>query len=50
VCSREDKNLAASNGPELRTQIVEERAELAARQLQQSLRRQANIELRSSGA
>jgi peptidyl-prolyl cis-trans isomerase SurA len=50
VCSREDKNLAASNGPELRGQIVEERAELAARQLQQSLRRQANIELRSSGA
>jgi peptidyl-prolyl cis-trans isomerase SurA len=50
VCSREDKNVAASNGPELRSQIVEERAELAARQLQQSLRRQANIELRSSGA
>jgi peptidyl-prolyl cis-trans isomerase SurA len=50
VCSREQKNLAAANGPELRGQIVEERAELAARQLQQSLRRQATIELRSDGA
>jgi peptidyl-prolyl cis-trans isomerase SurA len=50
VCTREQKNLAASNGPELRAQIVEERAELAARQLQQSLRRQATIELRPSGA
>ena len=50
VCSREQKNLAAANAPELRAQILEERAELAARQLQQSLRRQANIELRPSGA
>jgi peptidyl-prolyl cis-trans isomerase SurA len=50
VCSRDEKNLATTNGPELRAQIVEERAELAARQLQQTLRRQASIELRSSGA
>ena len=50
VCAREDKNLAASNEPGLRAQIIEERAELVARQLQQSLRRQANIELRPSGA
>ncbi len=50
VCAREDKNLAASNAPGLRAQIIEERAELVARQLQQSLRRQANIELRPSGA
>jgi peptidyl-prolyl cis-trans isomerase SurA len=50
VCSREQKNLAAANAPELRAQILEERAELAARQLQQSLRRQARIDMRSSGA
>ena len=50
VCSREQKNLAAANAPELRAQILEERAELAARQLQQSLRRQATIDMRSSGA
>jgi peptidyl-prolyl cis-trans isomerase SurA len=50
VCAREEKNLAAVNGPELRAQIVEERAELAARQLQRTLRRQATIELRPSGA
>jgi peptidyl-prolyl cis-trans isomerase SurA len=50
VCTREQKNLAASNAPDLRAQIIEERAELAARQLQQSLRRQATIELRPSGA
>jgi peptidyl-prolyl cis-trans isomerase SurA len=50
VCSREQKNLATANAPELRGQIIEERAELAARQLQQSLRRQATIELRLSGA
>jgi peptidyl-prolyl cis-trans isomerase SurA len=47
VCTREQKNLAASNAPELRAQIIEERAELASRQLQQSLRRQATIELRA---
>ncbi len=50
VCTREEKNLAASNAPELRSQIVEERAELTSRQLQQALRRQATIELRASGA
>jgi peptidyl-prolyl cis-trans isomerase SurA len=49
VCAREEKNLAAVNGPELRAQIVEERAELASRQLLRGLRRQATIELRSGG-
>lgn len=39
VCARGEKNLAEANAPELRAQIVEERAELAARQLQQALRR-----------
>ena len=50
VCSREQKNLAMASTTDLRGQIIEERAELAARQLQQTLRRQANIQVRSSGA
>lgn len=50
VCTREEKNLAAANAPELKAQIIEERAELAARQLLRALRRQATIELRSGGA
>jgi peptidyl-prolyl cis-trans isomerase SurA len=50
VCTREEKNMATVDTSALRDQIVEERAELAARQLQQSLRHQATIELRSSGA
>ena len=50
ICARAEKNLAESNAPGLQAQIIEERAELAARQLQQSLRRQATIELRPSGA
>jgi peptidyl-prolyl cis-trans isomerase SurA len=50
VCTREEKNLAAANAPELRAQIIEERAELAARQLLRALRRQATIELRTGGA
>jgi peptidyl-prolyl cis-trans isomerase SurA len=49
VCSREQKNLASSDRRELRAQIIEERAELASRQLQQALRRQATIDIRSSG-
>jgi len=48
VCSREQKNLATSDTQTLRAQIIEERAELASRQLQQTLRRQATIEVRSS--
>ncbi len=50
VCTREEKNLGTANAPELKAQIVEERADLAARQLQQSLRRTATIELRPGGA
>jgi peptidyl-prolyl cis-trans isomerase SurA len=46
VCSREEKNLATGDPQALRAQIVEERAELAARQLEQSLRRQATIDIR----
>jgi peptidyl-prolyl cis-trans isomerase SurA len=50
VCSREQKNLANANDQELRTQILEERGELASRQLQQTLRRQATIDVRSSAS
>lgn len=50
VCSRDQKNMATSDIQTLRAQIVEERAELASRQLQQSLRRQATIEVRSSAS
>jgi peptidyl-prolyl cis-trans isomerase SurA len=50
VCTREEKNLAAENAPELKAQIIEQRAELAGRQLLRALRRQATIELRPSGA
>jgi peptidyl-prolyl cis-trans isomerase SurA len=50
ICTREVKNMAAANAPEIKAQIIEERGELAARQLMQALRRQATIELRPSGA
>jgi peptidyl-prolyl cis-trans isomerase SurA len=50
VCAREQKNMAIGDAKDIQAQIVEERAELAARQLQQSLRRQATIEMRASGA
>jgi peptidyl-prolyl cis-trans isomerase SurA len=50
ICTREVKNMAAANAPELRAQIIEERGNLAARQMIQALRRQATIELRPSGA
>ena len=50
ICTRGVKNMAAANAPELKAQIIEERGDLAARQLMQSLRRQATIELRPSGA
>ncbi len=50
VCSREQKNMAETDAPALKAQIIEERAELVARQLLRALRRQASIELRPSGA
>ena len=48
VCSREEKNLAALTAPQMRQRILAERVELASRQLQRDLRRQATIEIRSS--
>lgn len=50
VCTREQKNLATDNAQQLREQIVEERAELTSRQLQQTLRRQATIDMRSDAS
>jgi peptidyl-prolyl cis-trans isomerase SurA len=51
VCSRDQKNLATTTAPEMRERILSQRVDLASRQLQRDLRRQAAIEIRSaSGA
>lgn len=50
VCTREQKNMGTENPQQLRQQIIEERAELASRQLQQTLRRQATIDVRSDAS
>jgi peptidyl-prolyl cis-trans isomerase SurA len=47
VCSREQKNLASMTAAEMRQRILGERVELASRQLQRDLRRQAIIDTRS---
>ncbi|MGA3400567.1 MAG: peptidylprolyl isomerase [Acetobacteraceae bacterium] len=48
VCSREEKNLATMTAAEMRQRILSERVELASRQLQRDLRRQATIDMRSN--
>jgi peptidyl-prolyl cis-trans isomerase SurA len=48
VCSREEKNLATLTNAEMRQRILSERVELASRQLQRDLRRQATIDIRSA--
>jgi peptidyl-prolyl cis-trans isomerase SurA len=48
ICSREEKNLAAMTVPEMRQRILSERVELASRQLQRDLRRQATIDVRGN--
>ena len=50
VCSREQKNLAQLNKPEIRAQLLNDRVELLSRQMQADLRRRARIEVRTSGA
>lgn len=50
VCSRDQKNMAELSAQEVRNQIIGERVELASRQLLRSLRRQAHIDIRTSGA
>jgi peptidyl-prolyl cis-trans isomerase SurA len=48
VCSREQKNLATLTAGAMRQRILSERVELASRQLQRDLRRQASIEIRTN--
>jgi peptidyl-prolyl cis-trans isomerase SurA len=50
VCSREQKNLATQSKQEIKDRLLAERVELASRQLQRDLRRQAHIDIRASGA
>jgi peptidyl-prolyl cis-trans isomerase SurA len=50
VCSREQKNLAQASPQDVRAQLLDERVELASRQLMADLRRRANIDIRSGGA
>jgi peptidyl-prolyl cis-trans isomerase SurA len=49
VCSRDQKNLASLTPKEIREQILGQRVDLLSRQLQQDLRSQAQIEIRSNG-
>jgi len=48
VCSRDQKNLAATTADEVKTQLVNQRVELMSEQLMHLLRRKATIELRVS--
>ena len=50
VCTRETRNTATFSKEDIQRQLLGERVELLARQLQRDLRRQANIDLRASGA
>jgi peptidyl-prolyl cis-trans isomerase SurA len=47
VCAREQKNLAAMTREDIANQLLEERVELASRQLEQDLKRRALIDMRS---
>ncbi len=47
VCSREQKNAAAPSKEEVGQQLLQERVELASRQLQRDLRRRATLDERS---
>ena len=46
VCSREQKNAAAPNKEEVGQRLLQERVELASRQLQRDLRRRAMLDER----
>ena len=48
LCKREQKNLAAMTKEDIADQLVQDRVELASRQLQQDLRRRALIDQRGS--
>ncbi len=47
VCSKDQKNMAAMTHEDIANQLLEERVELASRQLQQDLKRRALIDQRS---
>ncbi len=47
VCKREQKNMAAMSHDDIANQLLEERVELASRQLQQDLKRRALIDQRN---
>jgi peptidyl-prolyl cis-trans isomerase SurA len=46
VCSKEQKNLANMTRDDIANQLLEERVELASRQLEQDLKRRALIDTR----
>jgi peptidyl-prolyl cis-trans isomerase SurA len=48
VCSKQQKNLAAMTREDIADQLIQQRVELASRQLQQDLKRRALIEQRAS--
>jgi peptidyl-prolyl cis-trans isomerase SurA len=48
VCTKEQKNLATMTRDDIANQLLEERVELASRQLQQDLKRRALIDVRPS--
>jgi peptidyl-prolyl cis-trans isomerase SurA len=48
VCSRTEKNLAAMTKEDIADQLIQQRVELASRQLQQDLKRKALIDQRAS--
>ncbi len=48
VCSKEQKNLATMSRDDIANQLLEERVELASRQLEQDLKRRALIDVRPS--
>ena len=50
VCSRDQKNMAQLGKEEVQRELIAERVELLARQMQRDLRRQASIEMRTNRA
>jgi peptidyl-prolyl cis-trans isomerase SurA len=50
VCSREQKNMAALSKDDIQHELLAQRIELLARQLQRDLRRQATIDMRTNRA
>ena len=48
VCSREQKNVAQLSDQEIRSRLLNERVELASRQMQRELRRRAIIDFRGA--